>query len=125
MPLKYDLIVECSCISACGYKKEIIHVTNICVYINTHTHNTTHAHAHVILYSIVIVLVRIYKYCIIHTLVIIVQVDSEVCEQVFSWLSRYKKMTSKMNRHNFMFFLLYICDLHNRREIDKLKRGHF
>ena len=32
------------------------------------------------------------------------QVDTEVCEQVFSWLSRYKRITQKMNQHTFMFF---------------------
>ena len=50
------------------------------------------------------------------------QVDMEVCEQVFSWLSRYGKMTQKKSRH--IFFLLYICELHNR-EIEKLQRVNF
>ena len=53
------------------------------------------------------------------------QVDTEVCEQVCSWLLRYSKMTQKMNRHTFILFLLYICELHNAREIEKLKRAKF
>lgn len=57
--------------------------------------------------------------------VYMLQVDTEVCEQVFSWLSRYGKMTRRMNRHTFMFFLLYIIDLHNARELEKLKRSNF
>ena len=43
------------------------------------------------------------------------QVDTEACEQIFSWLSRYGKMTRKMNRHTYMFFIIYLCDLHNER----------
>jgi len=53
------------------------------------------------------------------------QVDTEVCEQTFSWLSNHKKMTQKMSRSTFMFFLLYVCELHNRRENDKLARANF
>ena len=53
------------------------------------------------------------------------QVDTEVCEQTFSWLSRYGKMTRRMNRSTFLFFLLYMCDLHNERELKKLLRGHY
>ena len=34
-------------------------------------------------------------------------------------------MTQKMNRHTFMFFLLYLCELHNNRELNKLKRGKY
>ena len=30
-----------------------------------------------------------------------------------------------MNRHTFIFFILYICELHNTREIEKLKRADF
>ena len=55
-----------------------------------------------------------------------VQVDTEVCEQVFSWLSRYSHMTPKMSQHTFMFFLLYISDLHNIYEKEsKIDRAGF
>ena len=53
------------------------------------------------------------------------QVDTEVCEQVFSWLSKYKRSTQKMSQHTFVFFLLYLCDLHNIREESKLVQGSF
>jgi len=53
------------------------------------------------------------------------QVDTEVCEQAFSWFSRYGKMTRKMNRHTYLFFILYLCELHNQRELLKLKAGSF
>ena len=43
------------------------------------------------------------------------QVDTEICEQVFSWLSRYARITKHMNLDHFMFFILYLCDLHNRK----------
>ena len=50
---------------------------------------------------------------------------SEVCEQHFSWLSKYAKITRRMNRNTFIFFLLYIIDMHNRSELQKLQRGGF
>lgn len=55
-----------------------------------------------------------------HIIYIHLQVDTEVCEQVFSWLSRYSRITHHMNRHHFMFYILYICDLHNRMRIREL-----
>lgn len=30
-------------------------------------------------------------------------------EQIFSWLSKYAKMTRSMSEHTFMFFIMYIC----------------
>jgi len=56
---------------------------------------------------------------------IIMQVDTEVCEQVFSWLSCYGKITKHMNRYIYLFFLLYICDLHNARELKKLELSSY
>ena len=44
-----------------------------------------------------------------------IKVDTEICEQCFSWLSRYVTMT-RMSRTTFVFLLLYLCDLHNERE---------
>ena len=42
------------------------------------------------------------------------QVDTEICEQTFSWMSRYARITQHMNRTHFLFYLLYLCDSHNR-----------
>ena len=53
------------------------------------------------------------------------QVDTEVCEQVFSWLSRYSRMTHKMSQHIFIFFILYVCNLHNIRSFRKPDSCHF
>ena len=58
-------------------------------------------------------------------MVYFLQVDTEVCEQVFSWLSRYSHITKKMSQHTFIFFILYLCDLHNRYEELKLIRTGF
>lgn len=55
----------------------------------------------------------------------LLQVDTEVCEQVFSWLSRYSRITQKMSQDTFMFFLLCVCDLHNIREEQKLQCAGF
>lgn len=43
-----------------------------------------------------------------------VQVNTEVCEQTFSWLSKYSSITRHMNRQNFLFYILYICKMRNR-----------
>jgi hypothetical protein len=53
------------------------------------------------------------------------EVDTEACEQTFSWLSQYGKMTRKMHRHTYMFFILYLCDLHNKRELEKLQGANY
>ena len=53
------------------------------------------------------------------------QVDTEVCEQTFAWLSKYAKMTRKMNREHFVFFIMYLQHLHNLREEQKLKNSGY
>ena len=50
------------------------------------------------------------------------KVNTEVCEQTFSWLSRYSHITRHMRRQTFVFFILYLCDLHNTKAIKKLKK---
>ena len=45
---------------------------------------------------------------------------TQVCEQSFSWLSKYAEMTRKMNRGHFIFFVIYVQHLHNLREEEKL-----
>lgn len=44
----------------------------------------------------------------------ITQVDTEACEQLFLTLSRYARITQHMKREHFLFYLLYLCDEHNR-----------
>ena len=44
------------------------------------------------------------------------QVDTEICEQTFSWLSRYARITRHMNKAHFLFLVMYVCDLHNRKK---------
>ena len=40
-------------------------------------------------------------------------VNTEVCEQLFSWLSNVSPMTKHMNRWRFLFIMLYVLDSHN------------
>jgi len=63
--------------------------------------------------------------CSLQTALSIHRVDTEICEQTFSWLCKYSKITRKMNKAHFMFYLLYICNLHNQREELKLKNSGF
>ncbi|CAH3139866.1 unnamed protein product [Porites evermanni] len=48
-------------------------------------------------------------------------IDTEVCEQTFSWLSKYEKMTRKMNRGHCVFFMIYVQHLRNLTEEEKLR----
>ncbi|CAH3141983.1 unnamed protein product [Porites evermanni] len=40
-------------------------------------------------------------------------VNTEVCEQLFSWLSRFSIITKHMNRWRFLFLMSYLLDQHN------------
>ena len=65
---------------------------------------------------------------IMHTYLILciltlLQVDTEICEQTFSWLSRYSRMTRHMNKSHFLFYILYICDLHDMQH--NTKKNYF
>ena len=50
----------------------------------------------------------------------------EVCEQLFSWLSKFAPITKHMNRWRFLFLMLYLVDNHitmlNGEEVGALKR---
>ncbi len=65
-----------------------------------------------------------YKEVLLNAVLQYTQVDTEVCEQVFSWLSRYSH-TTHMSQHTFAFFVLYLCDIHNMHEKEKLHRAGF
>lgn len=40
-------------------------------------------------------------------------VITEVCEQLFSWLSRFSHITKHINKWRFLFLMLYLLDNHN------------
>lgn len=48
-------------------------------------------------------------------------INTEACEQEFSWLCHYKHSTRHMNLPRFNLFLLTVCDLSNEK---KLKRPY-
>ena len=47
----------------------------------------------------------------------VVQVDTEICEWLFSLLSGYSRITQHINfnEEQFMFYLLYLCDEYNKK----------
>ncbi len=45
-------------------------------------------------------------------IIFFIQVDSQICEQIFSWLSGYARITQHMQRE---YFLIYLCDQHNQK----------
>ena len=50
-----------------------------------------------------------------HNLIFPFYVDTQICEQTFTWMSRYTRITQHMNREHFLFYLMYISDLHNQK----------
>lgn len=58
------------------------------------------------------------KHCNPYTCANLKNINTEVCEQLFSWLSKYASMTKHMNRWRFLFLMLYLVDNHNE-EINK------
>ena len=50
---------------------------------------------------------------LLHVHQTLLQVGTEVCEQCCSWLSCYTKITRKVQSSTFLFFVLYMCDMHN------------
>ena len=50
------------------------------------------------------------------------QIDTEVCEQTFPWRSKY---ATKMNRGDFVFFMIYVQHLHNLREEEELRNSGY
>lgn len=50
---------------------------------------------------------------------ILQNVNTEVCEQLFSWLSKFAPITKHMNRWRFMFLMYYLVDSHN----EDIERG--
>eukprot|EP00111_Clytia_hemisphaerica_P005748 TCONS_00016667-protein len=44
-------------------------------------------------------------------------VNTETCEQLFSWFSKYAPMTKHMNRQRFIFLTLYLLHFHNKKKL--------
>ena len=55
---------------------------------------------------------------IIFYILLFQDVNTEACEQLFSWLSKFAIMTKQMNRWRFLFIMLYVLDQHN---MDRIK----
>jgi hypothetical protein len=50
------------------------------------------------------------------------RVDTEVCEQVFSWLKGYGYIVKCMSPASYWWFMHNLVQLHNEHEERKLKR---
>ncbi|KAK3261948.1 hypothetical protein CYMTET_29173 [Cymbomonas tetramitiformis] len=49
------------------------------------------------------------------------KVNTEICEQTFSWMRDYKSITSHMNEPRFKWFLLRMCWMKNMDTMDRLR----
>ena len=47
-------------------------------------------------------------------------INTQICEQTFSWFSQFKRVTRHMNGDNFMVFVLCMCHFHNKKQMQKL-----
>ena len=93
--------VDAWCLDNCDSRKikdlDEVYISSMYMYINIHIHVGTYMYVHV-------------QHCDYnHCTFILLQVDTQICEQTFSWLSRYSKTTRKMKQEGFLFFVLYIC----------------
>ena len=50
-------------------------------------------------------------------------VNTKVCEQLLSWLSKFGSITKHMNRYRFLFLMLYVLDKHNDNIIVQQNSG--
>jgi hypothetical protein len=57
---------------------------------------------------------QMFNFWLLLEFLLITQVNSEICKQTFLWLSKYASITRHMNREHHFFFLLYLCELHNK-----------
>merc|ERR1719318_2236563 len=48
------------------------------------------------------------------------KLNTPACEQAFNWINRYKSVKG-MNESRFLFFFLYLMDLHNLKIEKKVK----
>lgn len=50
------------------------------------------------------------------------KVNTQICEETFSWLQAYKNTTRHMGEARFQFFLITICWMRNKVKIRELRR---
>ncbi|XP_066922845.1 uncharacterized protein [Clytia hemisphaerica] len=50
------------------------------------------------------------------------EVNTESCEQLFSWFSSFKHMTKHMKRETFIFLTLYLMESQNQLTEEKLRK---
>ena len=50
------------------------------------------------------------------------KINTQICEQTFSWFSQFKRVTRHMNADNFVVFVLCMCHFHNKKMIHKLQQ---
>ena len=48
--------------------------------------------------------------------------NTEICEQTFKWLAKYKYSSIGMGRLRFNWFVLRMCELHNHHTIDRQQK---
>lgn len=51
------------------------------------------------------------------------QVNSEVCEQTFSWLKQFRDTARYMRPGHFLFFALVLCNMRNSEIVNLAKPG--
>jgi hypothetical protein len=50
--------------------------------------------------------------------------NTEVCEQIFSWLARYKNIVRGFDESTFLIYICLICDLYNTNKLANMRKKH-
>lgn len=50
--------------------------------------------------------------------------NTEICEQIFSWLAQYKNIVRGFNESTFLIYLCLLSDLRNNHRYEMLKQSH-
>ena len=50
--------------------------------------------------------------------------NTEICEQIFAWLSQYKNIVRGFNESKFLIYICLLCDLYNSNRYENLQKEH-
>ncbi|CAF1413648.1 unnamed protein product [Adineta ricciae] len=50
--------------------------------------------------------------------------NTEVCEQIFSWLAQYKNIVRGFDESTFLTYICLICDLYNTNKLANIRKKH-
>ena len=52
------------------------------------------------------------------------ETNTEICEQIFSWLAQYKNIVRGFDESTFLIYICLICDLYNINKLEKIRKNN-